>query len=586
MKFGLVGPSYTSQSLTADCESLINWYVEKIEGAGQNDAALYPCAGLKTFVDLSGLAVRATIEVAGGKRGFAIAGTTFYEVLANGTFVSRGPVINDSQPVKYFGESSVELAFASGGQLYVYNLNANTLTPINPSVFSGAQVARVHYMAGFFVAIIADSNQFYLSKVFDATTWDPGQTTKVQNLVGNIIGSEVSHNELWLFGSENTVVYDNTGAFPFPFEVNQSADIEQGIAAENSVSLLDNTLFWIGSDARGIGVVWSARGYNPLRVSNHAVEFAIQGYGDISDAIAYSFQDQGHAFYQIRFPAADKTWVYDVATGMWHERGYWDLTNSAYTAHRSQTHMFVFGKHLVGDWKSGKIYEMAIPVYSGGVWLFADDDGNPIRRERRAPHTSNEQRRQTYSRLQVLLETGLGPIPPLPGTEAPTIYNLADANGIIWAVSIDDVGSINTTIASFGGPQTIFLNDIDTNTTSWQLTVDTIGVLTFTKVAYSALYPQIINLSSGAVRWGLQTDVNGVLETTFVENVSRAPQLIVNWSNDGGHTFRNEHFVDCGKAGEFKARANIRRLGQARDRVFKIACSDPIPWRVVDGLLA
>jgi len=53
-KFPLIGPSYTSQSLNADCQSTINLYPESIEsGAGNNDIVLYPTPGLKSFVDLT-----------------------------------------------------------------------------------------------------------------------------------------------------------------------------------------------------------------------------------------------------------------------------------------------------------------------------------------------------------------------------------------------------------------------------------------------------------------------------------------------------------------------------------------------------
>ena len=53
-KFALIGPSYTSQSVNADCQSTINLYPEVIEsGAGNSQIVLYPSPGLKSFVDLT-----------------------------------------------------------------------------------------------------------------------------------------------------------------------------------------------------------------------------------------------------------------------------------------------------------------------------------------------------------------------------------------------------------------------------------------------------------------------------------------------------------------------------------------------------
>jgi hypothetical protein len=162
-------------------------------------------------------------------------------------------------------------------------------------------------------------------------------------------------------------------------------------------------VLWIGQDDRGNGIAWRAQGYTPQRISNHAIESEWQKYKTISDAIGYGYQDNGHSFWVIYFPTSSKTWVYDVATGLWHERGFWK--NGEYVAHRSQAHVFAFGKHLVCDWDSGNIYEMSSE--------FLDDFGNEIRRPRRCPYISSEGRWLTFNRLEIEGGLGNGPIPPL-----------------------------------------------------------------------------------------------------------------------------------------------------------------------------
>ena len=211
-----------------------------------------------------------------------------------------------------------------------------------------------------------------------------------------------THRELVLGGITKSVVYYNSGSLNI-FDVIPGSLIEQGTSAAFSPVNLDNTVYWLGGDERGAAIVWKAEGYTPKRVSNHAIEFAMQGYSTISDAIAYPYQDQGHSFYVLYFPTADATWVFDVATQMWHERGF--FTAGSFEAHHSRNHTFVFNKHLVGDWDSGNVYEMSID--------FLDDAGTSIRRVRRAPHISNEQKWIFYNKLQVDVEVGLGPTPPL-----------------------------------------------------------------------------------------------------------------------------------------------------------------------------
>ena len=54
------------------------------------------------------------------------------------------------------------------------------------------------------------------------------------------------------------------------------------------------------------------------------------------------------------------------------------------------------------------------------------------------------------------------------------------------------------------------------------------------------------------------------------------PQIMLTWSNDWGHSWSNEHWTSAGPIGARKQRAIWRRLGQARDRVYKVQISDPI----------
>jgi len=57
------------------------------------------------------------------------------------------------------------------------------------------------------------------------------------------------------------------------------------------------------------------------------------------------------------------------------------------------------------------------------------------------------------------------------------------------------------------------------------------------------------------------------------------PQVMLRWSDDGGHTWSNEHWVSIGKIGQYGKRAIWRRLGMTlklRDRVYEISGTDPV----------
>jgi hypothetical protein len=449
-RFGFVGPSYSSQSPAADDERCLNWYVERLEAAGKSVYALYPTPGLVVNYTafaaggglLPGKSVRGiavannlgVVTISGGlfgpSRAVMVSGNTLYELSIGGfqAFhgVALGPLANDELPVSMaFGPTQVLIA--SGGNVYVYNLTTLAFTQVAQSNFNSLPVSQVAYCDGFFLALNALSSQWYASALLDATTWPGTSTAKVSVFPNNVIAMIVNQRQVWMLGSENSVVYYNSGNSPFPFDVIQGSLMEQGCSAVFSAAKMDNSIFWLGGDSRGQAMVWRANGYTPQRVSNHAVEFAMQRYPKVSDAVAYTYQDQGHSFYQIYFPSANNglgaTWVYDAATGLWHEKAFLNA-DGTFSAHRSWNHAFIqqTNQHLVGDWNAPNVYHMGIPGSPNNIGNadFTTDQViafssivSPIQRLRRSPHINLEKEWVFHHEMQVDLEAGLGPIPPL-----------------------------------------------------------------------------------------------------------------------------------------------------------------------------
>lgn len=54
------------------------------------------------------------------------------------------------------------------------------------------------------------------------------------------------------------------------------------------------------------------------------------------------------------------------------------------------------------------------------------------------------------------------------------------------------------------------------------------------------------------------------------------PKIMLDWSNDGGRTWSNEHWRNLGRIGEFQTRAIWNRLGAPRDRVYRFSITDPV----------
>lgn len=526
-RVGIIGSSYTSQSPIADCQRTMNWYQENIESQmGASAAALYPTPGLTVFATIAS-PVRGEIEING--RFFAVGAGNFYEIGSAGSPTNYGSVGNDLQPVSMATNGTLgnQIVICSAGALYFFNLTTNVLTPVGG--LEGIP-ALVVFCSSYFVALLAGSNKFQVSNLLDGSTWNPLGVQQNEVFPENISSIVSAYGFLFVLGQAgHSQVYYNSGASQYtPFSPISGAYMEEGCGAPLSPVVMDNTVFWLGGLNGNGDIAWRANGYTPSRVSNFGFETAVASYpAKGSDAIGYTYRDQGHTFWVLRFPSANggigATWVYDAATQQWHERGYWSQQGpTGYSAHLSTCHAFAFGQHLVGDWNSGNIYAMAITTFQ--------DKGQIIRRWRRSPHIAAERERIFLERLQLDVEVGLGPQPPFTALQPPLNER-----------GVSEVGKL--VIAGQSGDRfALSVNSVD-------------GSLVTTSLAPAAQNPPF----------------------------SRGPQISVRISRDGSKTWGQEYLIDCGQAGEYKTRVLLRRLGQARDFVFDIVATDPVPWRIIEG---
>lgn len=406
MKFDFCGQSYTYSSVNFDAQRAVNIFPVKTDTAiggaqpmpnsSKSVYGMQLAPGKAPFSTLADTPIRGQHQVLG--RAFAVAGYGLYEIFSNGTSILRGSLLTNTGNVS-MDDNGIQLCIVDGSTTggFVFTFATNVFAQITDPYFLGA--TSVTFIDGYFLFTKPNSGIYYLSALYNGLTGDPLLFATAEGSPDNLLFARSLHKEIWLFGTNTIEVVSNTGGL-FPFTPNQGGFIEYGCAAPFSIAHMANTLFWLGNDPEGSGIVWMATGYTPVRISTFAVEFAIGQYGNISDAVGYTYQEEGHFFYVLNFTSANTTWVYDVSLGMWHERAAFSLISGFYERDRAQSHMYVFGKHLVGDYANGIIYQQSLSIYQ--------DNGNPIRWMRTAPHIADDLEYIFYSRFQLDMQTGTG----------------------------------------------------------------------------------------------------------------------------------------------------------------------------------
>ena len=214
----------------------------------------------------------------------------------------------------------------------------------------------------------------------------------------DLVALIVDHREVYLMGEISSEVWTDVGTVPFPFQRIPGTSTQHGIAAPFSLYRLGNSFAYVSRNNRGQAQIMQMQGYIPQRISTHAVENTLANQY-VEDAIAWTYQLEGHEVYVVTFPSLNLTWAFDATTQMWHKWLY-TATDSTYERHRGNCCATFQGLVIIGDYENGKLYQLDRTNYT--------DDGQTIRRLRRAPHLVTEFQRQYFDELQIQFQPGVG----------------------------------------------------------------------------------------------------------------------------------------------------------------------------------
>lgn len=441
---GFVGNSYQLNSLYAGIERTVNWYLDPVEDPGEEKARaiLSPSPGNYAFGPIPStfpFPARGRFQNRG--KVFGVNGGIFFELLSNGTEVQRGSVADDGNPVSFTANGNNQVCCFAGGNLYVWDGATFTTVAAQPpdGPFLGGKIGT--FQDGYVITNTPNTNEFQISgndttPVGDATIWS-ALNVSVQAGQADYMTGVISNQEyLYLIGNERSQVYQNvgnSGIGGFPFQSYNDVFLEIGSPAPYSISTMGamaaDTVAMVSKSKDGSYQAWAIAGLRPERISTFAVEQFWASYPTVNDARAFSWQWNGHVFWQITFPSANNgqgaTWVYDRTVSLmtripcWHERNYTDF-NGVQWARSEQYHCFGFGKHLVGsvgiDGNPGVTYQYKAP--NDNVTPFCDlgqtapgggANGNmPIIRDRIAPHLWGENKWRIYDSIEFEGARGVG----------------------------------------------------------------------------------------------------------------------------------------------------------------------------------
>ncbi len=472
MKTPILGSSYTARSSNAADDRMVNLFPEVIPQGGKEPGYLLRAPGLLGLQVVGSGGIRGLWTSQSRNQFYVVSGQSVYKLTSTtGTPVLIGTVTGTN--MVSIADNGDQVFFACNPDAFIYTESTGAFAQITDADFPGA--VTVGYINTYFCFNEPGTGRFWLTAILDGFNIDALDFATAESSPDNLAAVIVDHQQVWMHGTGTTEVWYDANAVDFPLSRIQGSVNELGCIAPYSVVKLDNSHFWLGGDDQGQGIVYRANVYVGVRISTHAMEWKIQEYDRIDDAIAYSYQMDGHEFYVINFPTGNATWVYDVATRLWHERAY--FKNGSFERHRGIAQCNFNGAIVIGDYETGDIYQFDMETYTDNgatqKWL----------RSWRALGTGqNNLKRSIHHALQLDCESGVG-----------------------------------------------------------------------------------LNSGQGS-----------------------DPQVMLRWSDDGGHTWSNEHWESMGKIGKYGERVKWWGLGATldlRDRVYEVSGTDPVKIAIMGAEL-
>ncbi len=408
--------SYESESKPLSAQRCLNIYPSSLETLTITDVAAFGTPGLELIED-AGISNtnRGGIDFDGVP--YFVNGDRLYRL--NLTFDALGAEIWELEDLAEIpGTERVSMA-ASGIQICIvipeitaqfntYILNtSDVLTQVSDGDFFGP-AADVIFNRGFFLFINQAGDKLFKSALRDGLSYNALDFVAAESDPDKAVGLTEYRNQVIVFGTKTMEGFQIVGTADFPY-IPSGVVEKKGLTSVAALTEVEGRLFWLGAANREKPQILMYDGGIPQRISTRAIENAIKQYSaeQLEAVFSWDYSEDGSDFIAFTFP--DTTFVYDLSTGVWHDRQSKGDDNTL-AAFRVSVIIEAYSFFLVADIFNGNIGRMSKDV--------ATEYGVAIEREIIFPPFDNKGERTFVTLFELVAEVGVGLLAPQQGDAA------------------------------------------------------------------------------------------------------------------------------------------------------------------------
>ena len=392
MRYPLFGIGLQGKSSAVTAQTRINMYLEYRKENDKTQIAAYGTAGLILTTNYGDTPIRGMLGF--GDFIYKVHRGTFWEENNAGVKVNRGTLLTTTGRCSLVDNGNV-IQILDGLYGYTYNTTTLAFAQITDPAFVAGKTNT--WLNGYYIKdrtgspLKIEQGRFDIST--DGSTYNALNFANAESNPDPIVRVFADHGQLILFGDKTTEFWGNSGALDFPLVQIGSATIEWGLAARWSLSKFKDSLIFLARNKMGQVQVIILNGYTPQVVSTVDEDYIFNTFSATDDATGLSYLKSGHYFYQINFPTANRSFLYDGTSDCWSE------LKSSGNRHLAEIGTLYLGKLIVSDYANGNAYQLDENTYT--------ENGMSITRQITSRHIFD----QTYVGLGTLeldFERGIG----------------------------------------------------------------------------------------------------------------------------------------------------------------------------------
>lgn len=341
-----------------------------------SDQWLVPYAGYKKVVDIVNISEgRGIFSSVRWQHMIVVIDNGVYAIDTNLLVTLVATIATTTGDVFIDENEKSEIAISDGLNIYIFNYVSNTFN-IAPILFIPGYIC--YQNARFIVAATEtgpnSGSSWRLSNPDNSLDWpfDGSHVglfeTKPDSVIG-VVRFPGRGDLLLIIGKTVIEFWYDVGAPTFPYQRNNSQNIDYGCLNPATIATNEKYIVWLGSNEKSGPVIMYTEGGDVQQISTDGINFLFSQLNNPENAYGFLFKQDGHLFYQLTFPLDNLTLVYDFIT-----QKFFTLTDENLNFHIAKRLCFFNGTYYFVSFTTGDVYEISTN--------YTNYDGNEIPRIR------------------------------------------------------------------------------------------------------------------------------------------------------------------------------------------------------------